>query len=35
VLLHRRRWDSLYFPFAKSGFFPFWSAVKRRLERES
>ena len=35
VLLHRRGWDSLYFPHAKSGFFSFWSAAKRHLERES
>ena len=34
VLLHRRRWDSLYFPRVKAGFFPFWSAAKRHLERE-
>jgi hypothetical protein len=34
VLFHRRAWDELYFPFAKTGFFPFWTSVKRRLHRE-
>jgi deoxyribodipyrimidine photo-lyase len=33
VVFHRRRWDESYFPLAKSGFFPFWTAAKRRLER--
>jgi len=33
VILHRRAWDETYFPLAGSGFFPFWTAVKRRLDR--
>lgn len=33
VVFHRRRWDEAYFPFAKAGFFPFWTAARRRLER--
>jgi deoxyribodipyrimidine photo-lyase len=28
----RRRWDAQVFPFAKSGFFPFWNAVRPQLE---
>jgi hypothetical protein len=33
VIFHRRAWDESYFPLAGSGFFPFWTAVKRRLNR--
>lgn len=33
VVFHRREWDESYFPNAKAGFFPFWAAAKRRLER--
>lgn len=29
----RREWDERYFPRAKAGYFPFWSAVKKELER--
>jgi len=31
----RRPWDAELFPFAKSGFFPFWSKVERRLLKSS
>lgn len=32
VVFHRREWDETYFPLAKAGFFPFWTAAKRRLQ---
>ena len=35
VVLHRRKWDALYFPRATSGFFSFWSPIKRKFERAS
>jgi deoxyribodipyrimidine photo-lyase len=35
VVFHRRRWDALYFPRATSGFFSFWSPIKRKFERAS
>jgi deoxyribodipyrimidine photo-lyase len=31
VVFHRRGWDAEYLPFARSGFFSFWSAVKSKL----
>ncbi len=33
VVFHRRGWDELHFPYAKSGFFSFWTSVRRKLER--
>lgn len=35
LVFHRRRWDALHLPRATSGFFSFWSPIKRRLERGS
>lgn len=35
VVLHRRKWDALYFPRATAGFFSFWSPIKRKFERAS
>jgi maleate cis-trans isomerase len=35
VVFHRRTWDAQYFPCARSGFFSFWSPVKRKFERSS
>jgi hypothetical protein len=33
VMFHRRGWDESFFPCARNGFFPFWTAAKKRLER--
>ncbi len=33
LVFFRREWEERYFPLAKSGYFPFWNAVKANLQR--